>query len=46
MVSLFETIIEIVSVPMVKWDKLAIKYKLILFTLVLISIASIVILVN
>lgn len=46
MISFFETIIEILSVPLEKWDELRVRYKIIFFVAVLICMASIVILLN
>ena len=46
MISLFETILEIVYVPLEKWDNLRLRYKIILFLLVIISIGGIVISLN
>lgn len=46
MIFLFETIRELVSVPLEKWDKLRLRYKIFLFFLVIISIAGIIILLN
>lgn len=43
---LFESIIEIVSVPLKNWDKLKLRYKIILFLLVIISMSSIILLLN
>lgn len=42
----FESIIEIVSAPLRNWDKLRLRYKIILFLLVIISMAGIIILLN
>lgn len=42
----FESIVEILSVPLRNWDNLKLKYKIILFLLVIISMTGIVILLN
>lgn len=46
MISLFEIIIETLSIPLEKWDKLRVRYKIILFTITLVCIAGIIILFN
>ena len=46
MISLFETIIEALSVPLESWDKLGNIYRIILFTTVFISLVGIIIVLN
>ena len=46
MISLFETIIEILSVPLKKWDTLRIRYKIILLVTLLICVVGIIIVLN
>lgn len=44
--SFLEIIIEVLSLPLEKWDDLRLRYKIILFVIVLSCIAGIVILLN
>lgn len=46
MISLFETIIEVLSVPLEKWDTLRTKYKIILIAIFLFCVAGIIIVLN
>ena len=46
MISLFETIIEVLSVPLEKWDTLRTKYKIILLAIFLFCVAGIIIVLN
>ena len=46
MISLFETIIEVLSVPLKKWDTLKTKYKIILLAIFLFCVTGIIIVLN
>ena len=46
MISLFETIIEILSVPLEKWDTLGIRYKIILLVTFLVCVVGMIIVLN
>ena len=46
MISLFETIIEVLSVPLEKWDTLRTKYKIILLAIFLFCVIGIIILLK
>lgn len=46
MVSLFETIIEILSVPLEKWDTLRIRHKIIILVTFLVCVVGMIIVLN